>query len=438
MPHHVSIVIRTFNEQKWIRHCLVSVFSQKFSSFDVVIVDSKSSDNTLRICAEFPIRKFITIEDYRPGDALNKGIECNQADFYVCLSAHCIPCNEFWLANLLEPFSNTNIVGVYGRQLPLPSSLNIDKRDLLMTFSCESRHTTKDGFFHNANSALRHSYVINNPFDANVTNAEDHVWGRNVILNNHSLFYSAESAVFHHHGLHQGSPPKRVNGVLGQLEQCIDQSLIYFPDSLTPKGSLCYALILINLEEHELDTVHNNLNMMLSQSNVFSKYIFISSIPTSRMSNYFHNLSENSFFFFRGDLNTPLDANLWDLLQEVSTNLHDHLAIPDHYVFINAAYINITSDHINNIYSQHLCSNFDSTYAGIQCYDCIVARDSGGDYMPVSNDMLKPRSARDPLYRICYGLGSVFNAYFFNDPHSSTLKFGIHSLLNSNLTFKKF
>ena len=217
MPHHVSIVIRTFNEQKWIRHCLLAVFSQNYCSFDVVIVDSNSSDNTLRICEDFPIRQVVHIDDYRPGDALNKGIQANPADYYVCLSAHCIPCNQQWLDNLTSAFVNPNIVGIYGRQLPLPSSQNIDKRDLLMTFSCESRLTTMDGFFHNANSALRHSYVSNNLFDPSVTNAEDHVWGRNAILNNHALFYSAEASVFHHHGLHQGSPPKRVNGVLGQI-----------------------------------------------------------------------------------------------------------------------------------------------------------------------------------------------------------------------------
>ena len=33
--------------------------------------------------------------------------------------------------------------------MPLPSSEDIDKRDLLMTFSCESRISKLDGFFHN-------------------------------------------------------------------------------------------------------------------------------------------------------------------------------------------------------------------------------------------------------------------------------------------------
>lgn len=436
MSEHASIVIRTYNEQKWIRHCLTSVFDQNYPSFDVVIVDSNSTDNTLRICDDFQIKRVISIDDYLPGDALNKGILCNPADFYICLSAHCIPCTDTWLSDLLDPFSNQKIVGVYGRQLPLPSSLNIDKRDLLMTFSCESRTTSKDGFFHNANSALRHSYVIDNLFDHRVTNAEDHLWGRTVISNELSLHYSAEASVFHHHGLHQGSPPKRVNGVLSQLEQCIDPSLIYFPDSLTPKGSICYAFILLNSESEEKFLLYSYLSNVLKDCTIFKKYIFILHDSHPSIIDAFSDFENDSLFYCRNEFTTSLDADLFDLLQEISFSVEQKLPIPDHYMFINASYLNISCDHIDNIYRNHLCNNYDSTYSGTQCYDCIMVRDKSGEYLPVSDDMLKPRIARDPLYRISYGLGSVFNAYFFQDPHSISHRFGIYQVEDPKLSFK--
>jgi glycosyltransferase involved in cell wall biosynthesis len=69
----ISIVIRTYNEEKWIRHCLISVFSQDFKDIDVVIVDNNSTDKTLDIVKEFPIKKIINIEKYLPGLALNMG-----------------------------------------------------------------------------------------------------------------------------------------------------------------------------------------------------------------------------------------------------------------------------------------------------------------------------------------------------------------------------
>ena len=204
-----SIVIRTYNEEKWIRHCLTMVFQQTYKSFEVIIVDNESSDQTIKIASTFPIKDTISISKYYPGLALNKGVKANKADYYVFLSSHCIPCNDSWLMNLVNSLEqNYDIVGCYGRQLPLPSSEDIDKRDLLMTFSCESRINKIDSFFHNANSIVRGSYFEKNMFSESVTNAEDHVWGSEAIKNKKQIAYSSEATVFHHHGLHQGSPKK--------------------------------------------------------------------------------------------------------------------------------------------------------------------------------------------------------------------------------------
>ena len=218
----ISIIIRTFNEEKWIRHCLSQVYSQDYENFEVVIVDNKSTDKTLEIAKSFPIKNIVTIDKYLPGLALNLGVQANKADYYSFLSAHCIPCQLNWLSTLYESINqNERIIGVYGRQVPLPSSEEIDKRDLLMTFSCESRISKIDGFFHNANSMVKGIYFENNLFDPTVTNAEDHDWGRKMTSAGYQIAYSAESKVYHHHGLHQGSPPKRVSGVVKQLLRMI-------------------------------------------------------------------------------------------------------------------------------------------------------------------------------------------------------------------------
>ena len=43
----ISIIIRTYNEEKWIGMCLKAVASQEINlPFEIIIVDSKSSDNT--------------------------------------------------------------------------------------------------------------------------------------------------------------------------------------------------------------------------------------------------------------------------------------------------------------------------------------------------------------------------------------------------------
>ena len=52
-----------------------------------------------------------------------------------------------------QSFDTKNVVGVYGRQIPLKFSDLNDKRDLLITFGLDRRLQIKD-YFHNANSAI--------------------------------------------------------------------------------------------------------------------------------------------------------------------------------------------------------------------------------------------------------------------------------------------
>ena len=44
-----SIIIRTFNEEEWIGHCLAAIFKQDYIDYEVVIVDNASTDQTIEI-----------------------------------------------------------------------------------------------------------------------------------------------------------------------------------------------------------------------------------------------------------------------------------------------------------------------------------------------------------------------------------------------------
>lgn len=48
----VSVLVPVYNREKYIVECVDSILSQGFSSFEIVIVDNKSTDNTWSICQE--------------------------------------------------------------------------------------------------------------------------------------------------------------------------------------------------------------------------------------------------------------------------------------------------------------------------------------------------------------------------------------------------
>lgn len=213
----VSIIIRTKNEERWIGPCLRAVFSQSYKPLEVIIVDNKSTDKTLAKAEQYPVR-VISVSEFRPGDAINQGIYASKGEYIVCLSGHCIPTTEDWLANLLRNLDDQRVAGVYGRQEPLNFSSDFDKRDLVTVFGLDRIVQRKDTFFHNANSAFRRHIWEQFPFDPDVTNIEDRLWARDVLEAGYSIIYEPESSVYHWHGIHQDLDRQRARKIVRILE----------------------------------------------------------------------------------------------------------------------------------------------------------------------------------------------------------------------------
>jgi len=217
-PLSASIIIRAHNEERWIASCLRSVFSQDFTDFEVILVDNGSSDPTVRRAKEFPIKEVVEVVDYRPGKALNLGIQASAGRYLVFLSAHCIPVNRQWLGNLIAGFFDQTIAGVYGRQQPMSFSSPEDRRDLIIAFGLDRRIQEKDPFFHNANSAVRRDVWEQIPFDEAVTNIEDRIWAEKALRQGYRILYEPEASVYHHHGIHQTNRVQRVRSTIQVLE----------------------------------------------------------------------------------------------------------------------------------------------------------------------------------------------------------------------------
>ena len=212
-----SIIIRTKNEEQWIEHCLKSIFNQKGLTFEVIIVDNDSKDKTVEKAKKFPV-KILKIKKFFPGKAINLGFKNSQGKYLVCLSAHCVPENEHWLKNLTKGFKNKKVVGIYGRQKPLPYSSGFDKRDLITIFGPERKIQKKDSFFHNANSAVRNIIWRKYPFDEKTKHIEDKIWGHSIIKNKFQIMYEPSASVFHWHGINQDMNKKRCDEIIKILE----------------------------------------------------------------------------------------------------------------------------------------------------------------------------------------------------------------------------
>jgi len=220
----LSIIVRTKNEERWIGKCLSSVFSQDFKDFEVVLVDSGSTDRTVEKAKNFNV-KIVNYEgEFRPGKAINLGIKNSAGKYIVILSGHCIPVNSQWLTNFVREIESPEVAGVYGRQEPLPFSSDLDKRDLLYTFGPERRVQSKDSFFHNANSIIKREAWEKVPFDEEINHIEDKVWAKKVLKEGYKLVYTPEASVFHYHGIHQNANPQRAKEIMEIMEKSEPES----------------------------------------------------------------------------------------------------------------------------------------------------------------------------------------------------------------------
>jgi rhamnosyltransferase len=192
----ISIIIRTYNEEKNIGRCLDAVFNQKTNkSFEVIIVDSGSTDKTLEIAKKFNVR-IIKITDFTFGKSLNKGIEYAKGKYCVLLSADVTPMNDEWLENLIKPLKSKNIAGVFGKEVPYDNCNCCEARRVIGTFE-----RIPDGMFTSSNAVIKKGTWLKNKYDEKTTSSEDWFWAKKVKEKGYKIEYASDAIVLHSHNI---------------------------------------------------------------------------------------------------------------------------------------------------------------------------------------------------------------------------------------------
>ncbi|MCI5224226.1 MAG: glycosyltransferase family 2 protein, partial [Candidatus Electrothrix sp. AR4] len=170
-----SIIIRTYNEGEHLPLLLQKISEQHCSvSPETIIVDSGSTDNTLAVANSFET-KVVNIEknEFTFGKSLNFGCDSASGDYLIFISGHCIPQNNDWLEQLIQPLQDQEIVYSYGRQVGNQTS-RFSECQIFRKYFPETSSVPQDGFFcNNANAALKKEIWARHPFNEALTGLED-------------------------------------------------------------------------------------------------------------------------------------------------------------------------------------------------------------------------------------------------------------------------
>ncbi|MEI6132127.1 MAG: glycosyltransferase family 2 protein [Bacillota bacterium] len=92
MSPKISVIIPVYNTENYLANCLESLINQTFTDFEVLMVDDKSSDNSVEICRGFEKKddrfKLVLHEkNLGPGAPRNTGLKIAQGEFVVFLDS---------------------------------------------------------------------------------------------------------------------------------------------------------------------------------------------------------------------------------------------------------------------------------------------------------------------------------------------------------------
>jgi rhamnosyltransferase len=431
----ISIIIRTKNEEKWIGRCLTAVFNQKVDAeVEVVLVDNESTDHTVSVANRYPISKFVQTKDYMPGKALNDGIKTSTGDFIVCLSAHCVPENDNWLNQLLINFeSELKIAGVYGRQLPLRYTDPIDKRDLLTVFGLDKIVQVKDYFFHNANSMIPRAVWNEYPFDEELTNIEDRVWGKEVIKAGFNLIYEPDAAVYHHHGLHQGNTRERVKGVVSILESVDLKDQKGLPLSMSPLKQNIAAVIPImgNMvqDSREFKLLRKVVDQLRKSQYISSIYCISDDPQISKVN--------KTTWIDRRAIDSADSISLNNLLKQALNAIETKNDYPDSILYVNFDYLNRPIGIFDELITDAQYKGCDTVFPGLIDYGHYWFHNTDDEYEQ-TDPSLRPREKRDPLYKALYGLGCLTASWVIRSGQLVGGKVGILKVSNPKSAHREF
>jgi len=206
----ISLIIPTFNAGQHIEDLLSMLSAQDTKPWEIIVVDSSSSDNTVDIAKRFGARIIlIPKQAFNHGKTRNLAAEEAKGDILVFMTQDALPHRNTLLSALTVPLEACDIAASYGRHIPRvnASPLEIFARrfnypDSPMTKSIDNikDYGIKTFFFSNVCSAFKKDLFLRaGMFKEGVRANEDMLIAARLILGGYKVAYVPGATVIHSH-----------------------------------------------------------------------------------------------------------------------------------------------------------------------------------------------------------------------------------------------
>lgn len=205
----------------------------------LIVIDSSSTDNTTDLAKNFGFTvEVIAREEFNHGGTRQHGLSfLDSVDVAVFLTQDAILSDVDSLCHILEPFHDSRVAAVCGRQLPRKHAAPIESHARLYNYSSNAfsrsindadKFGLKTAFISNSFAAYRIPSIIEEGgFPEDVIFGEDMYVAAKLLKAGYKIAYAADACVYHSHGYSLWQEIKRYfdMGVFHAREPWIRQEL---------------------------------------------------------------------------------------------------------------------------------------------------------------------------------------------------------------------
>lgn len=197
----VSIVMRSFNEAWALRETLPALRAQDWNHWELIVIDSGSTDGSVELIKKANPRRFIQIapQEYNPARVMNRGMELARSEFVLFLNADATPQESNWLRPLANAVQDPQTAAAFGRQIPRPDCQAVFAHDYVRCFGQERDSARWEHFFSMVSSALRKDIWARRGFLEAMQYSEDDEYTRWCRAQGWRVVYCPDSVVMHSH-----------------------------------------------------------------------------------------------------------------------------------------------------------------------------------------------------------------------------------------------
>ena len=209
-----SIILRSFNEAWALRGTLEALKSQSYSNWELIVIDSGSTDGSVDLIRAAGPAHFVQIQphEYNPSRVMNHGMRLARGNACIFLNADATPQGTNWLGPLVQALLDPQVAAVFGRQIPRPDCQAVYACDYDRCFGPNRESKRWDHFFSMVSSGLRKDIWAGRGFLEKLQYAEDDEYTRWAKAKGYKVIYCEESVVMHSHNYTAAQAYKRSYG----------------------------------------------------------------------------------------------------------------------------------------------------------------------------------------------------------------------------------